>query len=31
MRAHHGTKLKARKELLEAMDLAIELDAKGSL
>jgi enoyl-CoA hydratase len=31
MRAHHGTKLKVRKELLEAMDLAIELDAKGSL
>ena len=31
MRAHHGTKLKVRKELLDAMDLAIELDAKGSL
>ena len=31
MRAHHGTKLKVRKDLLEAMDLAIELDAKGSL
>lgn len=31
MRAHHGTKLKVRKELLEAMDRAIELDAKGSL
>ena len=31
MRAHHGTKLKLRKELLETMDLAIELDAKGSL
>ena len=31
MRAHHGTKLKARKDLLEAMDRAIELDAKGSL
>lgn len=31
MRAHHGTKLKARKDLLDAMDLAIELDAKGSL
>lgn len=31
MRAHHGTKLKLRKELLEAMDQAIELDAKGSL
>ena len=31
MRAHHGTKIKARKELLAAMDQAIELDAKGSL
>ena len=31
MRAHHGTKLKLRKGLLEAMDTAIELDAKGSL
>tara|TARA_R110001592_G_scaffold341482_2_gene630645 strand:+ start:13684 stop:14370 length:687 start_codon:yes stop_codon:yes gene_type:complete len=31
IRAHHGTKLKLRKELLEAMDLAIELDAKGSM
>lgn len=31
MRAHHGTKIKARKELLTAMDQAIELDAKGSL
>lgn len=31
MRAHHGTKLKLRKELLEAMDQAIELDAKSSL
>ncbi len=31
MRAHHGTKLKARKDLLAAMDAAIELDAKGSL
>lgn len=31
MRAHHGTKLKARKDLLDAMDNAIELDAKGSL
>lgn len=31
IRAHHGTKLKLRKELLEAMDIAIELDAKGSM
>lgn len=31
MRAHHGTKLKLRKDLLDAMDTAIELDAKGSL
>lgn len=31
MRAHHGTKLKLRKDLLDAMDAAIELDAKGSL
>ena len=31
MRAHHGTKLKLRKELLQAMDQAIELDAKSSL
>jgi enoyl-CoA hydratase len=31
MRAHHGTKLKARKDLLDAMDRAIELDAKSSL
>lgn len=31
MRAHHGTKLKLRKELLEAMDKAIEIDAKSTL
>ncbi|MFT6030872.1 MAG: enoyl-CoA hydratase [Oleiphilaceae bacterium] len=31
IRAHHGTKLKLRKDLLDAMDIAIELDAKGSL
>ena len=31
MRAHHGTKLKVRKEMLEAMDSAIEIDSKGSL
>ena len=31
IRAHHVTKLKLRKELLEAMDIAIELDAKGSM
>ncbi len=31
VRAHHGTKLKLRKDLLEAMDQAIELDAKGSM
>lgn len=30
-RAHHGTKLKARKEMLEALDLAIETDSKGTL
>jgi enoyl-CoA hydratase len=31
IRAHHGTKLKLRKDLLDAMDIAIELDAKGSM
>jgi len=31
MRAHHGTKLKARKEMLETLDLAIETDSKGTL
>jgi len=31
MRAHKGTKLKARAALLEEMDRAIEADAKGTL
>jgi len=31
MRAHHATKLKVRKEALEAMDAAIEVDSTGSL
>lgn len=31
MRAHHSTKLKARRDLLDALDAAIELDKTGSL
>lgn len=31
MKAHHQTKLKVRKAYIEAMDAAIEADAKGSL
>jgi len=31
MKAHHGTKLKARDAFLKAMDSAIEVDAKGTL
>ncbi|TNC82088.1 MAG: crotonase/enoyl-CoA hydratase family protein [Oleiphilus sp.] len=31
LRAHKGTKLKAREAVLEAMDKAIETDAKGTL
>lgn len=31
LRAHHGTKVKARKAFLEAMDAAIEVDRTGSL
>jgi len=31
MRAHHATKLKVRKEALEVMDTAIEVDSTGSL
>jgi enoyl-CoA hydratase len=31
LRAHHGTKVKARKDLLEKMDWAIEVDATSSL
>lgn len=31
MKAHHGTKLKIREAYLEAMDKAIEVDAKGTL
>jgi hypothetical protein len=31
MRAHLGTKLKAREALLAEMDRAIDIDAKGSL
>jgi len=31
MKAHHGTKVKAREAYLAAMDKAIEVDAKGSL
>jgi len=31
MKAHHGTKLKAREAYLAAMDKAIEVDAQGSL
>jgi len=28
MKAHHGTKLKERKDILIALDAAIELDSK---
>jgi enoyl-CoA hydratase len=31
MKAHHQTKLKARKEFLEALDKAIELDRNHQL
>jgi len=31
MRAHHGTKIKARQAYLETMDKAIEIDSTGSL
>lgn len=31
MKAHHGTKLKAREAFIQAMDKAIEVDAQGSL
>ena len=31
MKAHHGTKLKSREAYIEAMDKAIEVDAKGTL
>jgi len=31
MKAHHGTKLKARDAFIKAMDEAIEVDAKGTL
>mgnify|MGYP000659731153 FL=1 len=31
MRAHHGTKVKARKDMLETLDAAIEIDSKGTL
>jgi enoyl-CoA hydratase len=31
MRAHYSTKLKARRDLLDALDAAIELDKTGSL
>ena len=31
MKAHHGTKLKVRKSLLDAMDAAIEIDRNSSL
>jgi enoyl-CoA hydratase len=31
MKAHHGTKLKAREDFIAEMDRAIEVDAKGTL
>jgi len=31
LRAHHGTKVKARKALLDAMDAAIEIDLKSGM
>ena len=31
MRAHHGTKIKARQAYLETMDKAIEIDSTSSL